>query len=1391
MNGTTPIPAGGHQPDAARLRFRARTALLNAFSADELERCGEQDAGPSAALGEFLTRDCERVTTREGRRWRLTSEVRIETLRSLATPERLLAGLAELPPDDGRDLARAWAERFLAGNPPPLEGQDADQLFAALTVLGWFESARPIGLGVRLPSTDSVRGLLRRARLLQPLAALADRAFTGREDELGALAEHLDAGPSGAAPWLVVHGPGGVGKSTLLARFLLAGARSGRAVRQFYLTFERPEFTAEEPLTLLAEAARQLAILVPALRARAEELESAVRNTVSADRREAKDRHARSGRRAARERDTELLIGRFADLLDSPGPEPAESSVPLVLDTFELVQRTGPLAQGRLLDFLEQLNERCPRLRIVAAGRAPIDDPRCQPLPLAGFDPATARAFLRRQTPGLTLTDSQLDTVADTVGRYPLNLKLAAALLRREPESLAAPGGLTDPELRDRLAAETVQGVLYRRILDHLDDQDLRMIASPGLAVRRVTPEIIRRVLAEPCGLGELDERGALELFRRFRAEVSLVAQVPGWEEVVHRADVRAVMLPLLRRDHAATVDLIHRRAAAYYRALRELDVDRVVDRAEELYHLLALDRPAAELDLPWSEEAGRLVEPAAEELPPRARAYLAERLRHTAPAELRAAAEPAIWRPQARRAATELYQDGRVDEALAVVLERPELVRSDLELTSLTIKLLSAKGRWRDSWLQDHARMADSRTIDLSPLGLELAITRARAAEDAGDFELARGLLEQAWRDLPHRERPESAPLLLGLGAARLRLFRRGGALGAPQARELRAELVARARAMDLSVLAEQPTLAWELAAEIGDEVPELVALTADRAGIDLSTGGLGSLRNTLTSEAVADFARTTGVDPESVTAVGDRTSTDIGESIGRYLAAGGDVQSLELWNTGVVANYQHAVDLPAFPGDGAPDHATTQDAVVFLPGFLGSSLTEAETGRQVWGGSSLTGSLLGVPGRYSAVLRVTDAERLGRTGRLIPTGLLDTPAYFPLLGTAEPYRELVDTLRRSVPHPDALLLFPYDWRLPAASSGELLAAAARRHLAAWTASPHRAAHPDRPEPRLVFVAHSSGGLVARAALAADRELASSTRDLVTIATPFHGTPAVARQLPGPRGGFTAGAAALAAGLPGLYDLLPDYPCVETPEGVRHLRTADIPLLGGDAELAAAAAAARGAQLLAPFMPRTRAVVGIGQPTIQSLRLERDGFRPLHTAVRLTRDGDLQRTASGQAVRWDRGGDGLVPRDCAAPEASNAALYVSGRHGSLPTAPQVLEFIHTLLTEQRPTARLQPLPVLDALDRPGLGLVLPDRVAPGQTWPLMVAGAEESETPSCVITDAISGSVVATPQLRRRDTTLTAGVTLARAGLYRVTISCGADRVSELLPVTQLDGGR
>ncbi|MCX4650308.1 hypothetical protein OG249_00090 [Streptomyces microflavus] len=464
------------------------------------------------------------------------------------------------------------------------------------------------------------------------------------------------------------------------------------------------------------------------------------------------------------------------------------------------------------------------------------------------------------------------------------------------------------------------------------------------------------------------------------------------------------------------------------------------------------------------------------------------------------------------------------------------------------------------------------------------------------------------------------------------------------------------------------------------------------------------------------------------------------------------------------------------------------TPDAVIVVPGIMGSELVEKETGKLLWGlKPAMLRRAFGHGGGLEA-LRATEAE-LDGTGqtRVKPSALLRIPAWVPLIHGIEPYHDLLTMVSGTVAAPAAVLPFPYDWRLPVEYNGRLLAHAARQHLEEWTAtvlatSALRALCQDRM-PQMVFVAHSMGGLVTRAAICHQPDLQADTRTVITLGTPFLGSAKTAMMLNGGRrtGGLNRvildRLQRLTVTLPGVYDLLPDYRCVDEDLEVARLTPQTVARIGGNPYLANASMDFQQKMRLdhTEALPTHRAVVGVAQPTVQSVRIEAGVVQPQYRSFIAGEHGDLRRDEHGIPGWIDRWGDGTVYRD-AATLGAEKPVYLPVQHGSLAKNDVALRYIHGVLTEES----VYTGPPMGSGE---VGLDLPDEgVIAGRAWQLRVTGRDRPVGVRCEIVNTETDAVVATPRLSTRDDCLGAAVTLSEPGLYRVRA-----QAADTPPVTQL----
>ena len=170
---------------------------------------------------------------------------------------------------------QATLEQYLLGEAPALEDQSLDELERTRQIAAWLAGAI-----AGVPDLEQVDARADYLRLLRPFEVIAgDSVFRGREFEMDTLRRYIGVVKPRSKklrdlfvwhvakkqPAVTISGPGGVGKSAIVARFMLEHTRprEDERVPFGYLDFDRVDLDVGEPLNMCMELLRQLDLQFP------------------------------------------------------------------------------------------------------------------------------------------------------------------------------------------------------------------------------------------------------------------------------------------------------------------------------------------------------------------------------------------------------------------------------------------------------------------------------------------------------------------------------------------------------------------------------------------------------------------------------------------------------------------------------------------------------------------------------------------------------------------------------------------------------------------------------------------------------------------------------------------------------------------------------------------------------------------------------------------------------------------------------------------------------------------------------------------------------------------------------------------------------------------------
>jgi hypothetical protein len=254
----------------------------------------------------------------------------------------------------------------------------------------------------------------------------------------------------------------------------------------------------------------------------------------------------------------------------------------------------------------------------------------------------------------------------------------------------------------------------------------------------------------------------------------------------------------------------------------------------------------------------------------------------------------------------------------------------------------------------------------------------------------------------------------------------------------------------------------------------------------------------------------------------------------------------------------------------------------------------------------------------------------------------------------------------------------FPYDWRRDNRVAARRLKRTAAQWLSAWRA------RSGNSQAKLVIVAHSMGGLVARYFL----EVLQGWRDtrmVITFGTPYLGSLNALNFLANGYKKFIGplnlmDISKLVRSFTSVYQLLPIYPCLDAGDGrLQRLGVADVPnmdlartkaALEFHREIGAAVTANQSERAYIERRYALHCITGTFQPTLQVARIAGAGL-------------ELSDQYPGLSSVQ---GDGTVPDVSTRPIESeeltrqHRQIFVSETHGSLQNSPAMLDHIRGIL---------------------------------------------------------------------------------------------------------------
>ena len=527
-------------------------------------------------------------------------------------------------------------ETILSGPPYQLENKSEDFLNWFAKASSWFD-----GIDSSLPTTNTISKMLEKQRLQRSLHRARGDNFLGRETEILKLDEWFN----GNLGILLLSGVGGIGKSAIIAEFLLRKAD----VPIFWLDFDRPDLAPDDAMSILNKLVNTAIQIWPGL--------SKLSNL---------------------DKDWPVIARTLAKYIESNSREKAPPV--LVLDSFEAAQYSTKFTE--LWPVLSVLEESISKLRIVITGRAPVKLPadlkrKAYPMDLTGLEPEDAQIWLNQSGIKAPAAVKEIIRLTRSV---PLNLRLAVRLVE---------AGENFDQVPNDLPKNLVAGYLHSRILDRIQRPDMRRLAGSVLVLRQVTVDLLEPIFS---GLIELPTGEPAEWFEELAREMSVVE---GENILIVRPEVRSETLWLLEHENLELVNKINQRALEWY---GELDTEDPKIAAELVYHNLRVGDIEKAVSA-WKTGCSAFLSYSIEDLRDEStKSWLESRLASSTPNQLDAPEGLVEWEHSATVEIKNLYSRGKLNSAYRVLQAR-DTRSSDNRLLAFDVLSLIHQDKMEDAF--------------------------------------------------------------------------------------------------------------------------------------------------------------------------------------------------------------------------------------------------------------------------------------------------------------------------------------------------------------------------------------------------------------------------------------------------------------------------------------------------------------------------------------------------------------------------------------------------------------------------------------------------------------------------------------------------------------------